>query len=180
MSKRLSMMSAIAVLSLSAQALSADKVYAADQCQAIITEPLEKVGETRLRVYFFRVYDAILYTDSGTYPDAQSVALELTYLRNINAKQLVDTTRDEWKSLGFTIDQQAEDWLNTLQTIWPDVSHGDCLIAASENKQQIRFYSKDGELGTIDSPQFAEQFFAIWLSENSSFRRNRDELIGVR
>lgn len=78
MSKRLSMMSAIAVLSLSAQALSADQVYAADQCQAIITEPLEKVGETRLRVYFFRVYDAILYTDSGIYPDAQSVALELT------------------------------------------------------------------------------------------------------
>lgn len=154
--------------------------YAAGQCQADVTDALEKVGETRLRVYFFRVYDATLYTDSGQYPAAESVALELSYLRNIQAQQLVDTTRDEWESLGFKIDAQAEGWLDELQAMWPDVGQGDCLIAASDNYQQVRFYNQQGELGSIDNAQFAEQFFAIWLSENSSFRRNRDELVGAR
>lgn len=160
--------------------LASASALAAQQCQADVTEPLQKVGETRLRVYFFRVYDAALYTDSGAYPGADTVALQLNYLRDIRAEQLVDTTRDEWKSLGYTVDEQAEDWLQELQIMWPDVSSGDCLIATSENHQHVRFYNQQGALGSIDNEQFAEQFFAIWLSEKSSFRRNRDELVGAR
>ncbi|MCC5879036.1 MAG: chalcone isomerase family protein [Idiomarina sp.] len=160
--------------------LASPPVLAAEQCQAMVTEPLQKVGETRLRVYFFRVYDATLFTESGGYPDTDAVALQLNYLRDIRAEQLVDTTRDEWKNLGYSIDEQAESWLQQLQSMWPDVSNGDCLIAATDSQQQVRFYNHQGALGSIDDSQFAEQFFAIWLSENSSFKRNRDELVGAR
>ncbi|RUO31686.1 hypothetical protein CWE12_01430 [Aliidiomarina sedimenti] len=149
-------------------------------CQVGVVEPLEKVGETRLRVYFFKVYDAVLYTDSGNYPEDQSLALELSYLRDIEARQLVDTTRDEWQSLGYSMGQREEAWLETLSEIWPDVADGDCLLAYAGEQEGVRFYNAEGELGGIDDDEFKQRFFAIWLSEDSSFRRNRDELTGER
>lgn len=153
---------------------------AQQQCYSSVTSELEAVGETRLRVYFFRVYDATLFTDSGSYPDDTQVALQLNYLRSIRASQLVDTTRDEWEKLGYDIDDQAEQWLEQLAQIWPDVDQGDCLIAHTQSNQGVRFYNDQGALGEIEDSEFTERFLAIWLSENSSFRRNRDELVGAR
>lgn len=153
---------------------------AANQCYASVTEPLQKVGDTRLRVYFFRVYDATLYTQSGSYPESDSLALELNYLRNIRASQLIETTRDEWEKLGYDVNERAENWLQQLADIWPDVGQGDCLVAQSGNDQGVRFYNDAGFLGEVEDNDFSDRFFAIWLSENSSFRRNRDELVGER
>lgn len=149
-------------------------------CYAPVTTDLELVGETRLRVYLWRVYDATLYTASGGYPDDTEVALQLNYLRNISAAQLVVTTRDEWQTLGYELDEQAEQWLAELSEMWPDVREGDCLIAHAQTQQGVDFYTAQGALGSISDAAFAERFLAIWLSEDSSFRRNRDELIGAR
>lgn len=169
----------VSVVALSAASVLVAPAMAA--CQASVVEPLQKVGETRLRVYFFKVYDATLYTDSGSYPDAQEVALNLDYLRDISAEQLVDTTRDEWQSLGYEVGEREEDWLTQLQDMWPDVQEGDCLLAHKTDdgdQTALSFYNADGQLGAIEGGDFAERFLAIWLSENSSFKRNRDQLVG--
>ncbi|RUO25603.1 hypothetical protein CWE09_02410 [Aliidiomarina minuta] len=152
----------------------------ASQCTPEVTQELTKIGSTRLRVMLFRVYDAELMTDSGRYPEAEQVALRLDYLRSIKADTLVDTTEDEWEKLGYSIGDNERQWLSELRDMWPDVKSGDCLVAYHENGAGIRFYSADGELGKIASNAFATQFFAIWLDENSSYRRNRDELLGER
>lgn len=171
--------SSCTAIMLAASVLMVPTAQAQQQCYADVTNDLSKVGETRLRVYFFRVYDATLFTASGAYPDEQETALQLNYLRDIRAQQLIDTTRDEWNKLGYSVDAVAEAWLAQLGQIWPDVSQGDCLIARHVD-QQIRFYNDQGLLGAIDDQNFAERFLAIWLSEQSSFRRNRDELVGAR
>lgn len=152
----------------------------AAQCAAHISDDLETVGETRLRVMFFKVYDATLMTDSGRYPDAQVVALQLSYLRDIEAEKLVETTREQWQKLNYEIGEAEQQWLEDLQSMWPDVSDGDCLLAFHTDGEGVAFYSANGELGQISSDAFADKFFAIWLDENSSYRKNRNELIGAR
>lgn len=151
----------------------------ATSCWPEVTAPLQQVGQTQLKVLLFRVYDAELYTDSGEYPAATSVALSLNYLRNIRAAQLLDNTQEQWQKLGFKKTKQQQHWLAQLEKIWPDVQRGDCLLAYSPDGQSVHFYHASGLLGKIEDALFYQQFFAIWLSENSSYRRNRDELIGV-
>lgn len=151
----------------------------AAECWSQVTTPLQQVGQTRLKVLLFRVYDAVLYTDSGEYPKATAVALSLNYLRNIPASQLLDNTQEQWQKLGFNNVEQQKQWLAQLAQIWPDVQRGDCLLAYSPDGQSVHFYHAGGLLGKIENPLFYQQFFAIWLSEKSSYRRNRDELIGA-
>jgi len=149
------------------------------QCAEGVVDDLEKVGDTRLRVYFFSVYDAALYTPDGNYP-ANEKALVISYLRSIKSEQLVNTTRDEWEKLGYGIGDREQQWLTYLDDIWPDVQEGDCLLARTTVSGETRFYNRNGQLGEVAEPEFADRFFDIWLSENSSFRRNRDELTGAR
>lgn len=150
----------------------------AEQCAEQISGDLKTVGETRLSVMFFKVYDATLMTDTGAYPDAEIVALQLSYLRDVEAQKLVETTREQWQELGYAVEKREQEWLDTLQQMWPDVEEGDCLLALHEPNQGVQFYSAEGELGQIDSDDFADKFLAIWLDEDSSYRENRNELIG--
>lgn len=139
----------------------------------------QKVGSTRLRVLLFRVYDAAFFTPSGRYDDSEARLLRLHYLRNFSAAQLVEQTRSEWERLGFSLDEQADSWLETLQDIWPDVAPGQCLVAHSQADSGTSFFGVNGYLGTIHSDQFSDQFLAIWLSENARYRHSRDELVGL-
>ncbi|MCC5854961.1 MAG: chalcone isomerase family protein [Idiomarina sp.] len=152
----------------------------ASECGAGTIADLNKVGETRLRVMLFRVYDAALYTDSGQYPEFEKLALRIDYLRSISSRQLVAATEEEWEKLGYDIGSEARTWLTELGEFWPDVRQGDCLTAVHQASEGVRFYNADGILGEIDSSTFAERFVAIWLDANSSFRRNRDQLVGER
>ncbi|WP_113905766.1 chalcone isomerase family protein [Aliidiomarina celeris] len=161
-------------------ATASTEAHSAQCLEAIdLPQKVERVGETRLRVMFFKVYDALLATNTGDFPNYQTLALELNYLRNIKADTLVDTTADEWKKQGIEVTAEHEQWLTTLRSIWPDVQEGDCLVALHERSQGLRFYNANGELGIIESDTFAEDFLAIWLGEKSSFEKNRDQLLGV-
>src|SRR5690606_21102344 len=111
---------------------------------------------------FWDVYDAQLYSDSGNYEDAEKTALKLTYLRDIDAEDLVETTQEEWERLDYEIDDQAKSWLSKLNEIWPDVTDGDCIMLVTEADGTSIFYGNDGELGRVDDKDFSERFLAIW------------------
>lgn len=141
---------------------------------------LEKVGETRLRVMLFRIYDAELYSDNGTYSDANELLLKLQYARNFSASKLAEQTQDEWERMGYPQNEESGQWIQQLESMWPDVSSGDCIVAHRTPDSGITFYGTDGELGKIESSVFADQFLSIWLSEDARFRSSRDELVGVK
>lgn len=141
---------------------------------------LEKVGETRLRVMLFRIYDAELYSDNGSYSDANELLLRLEYARDFSAAKLAEQTQDEWERMGYPQNDESNAWVNQLSEMWPDVSSGDCIVAHNVADGGITFYGTEGELGSIEDNNFAEQFLSIWLSENARFRSSRDELVGVK
>ncbi|WP_411358322.1 chalcone isomerase family protein [Pseudidiomarina salilacus] len=148
-------------------------------CQTERLSDLDAVGKTRLSVLFWDVYDAELFTDSGNYDTYAQRALRLSYLRDIEAQDLVDTTREEWERLDIKITSEHEQWLSDLAQMWPDVQEGDCLMLLETAEGHSEFYNAETKLGEIPSATFTEDFLAIWLSPESRFRDERDELIGA-
>ena len=67
---------------------------------AVALEVWPTVGQARLKILFWNVYDSVLSTPTGTWQDKGPYQLALTYLRDIPAQQLVDETEKAWRDQG--------------------------------------------------------------------------------
>lgn len=142
--------------------------------------PLQLVGQARLQFLFWPVYDSSLYSADGSYQEGQRpLRLEITYLRDIAADDLVARTAVEWEAQGlFHSDQQQ--WLQDLAKLWPDVRAGDTLALELNASERSTFYHNGRELGGPQGTAFGRHFLAIWLSPETSRPEIRRELIGQR
>lgn len=138
----------------------------------------KKVGEGRLKVMFWQVYDARLYTPSGDYqPGARPLKLEIEYLRDIKGKALAERTLKEWEAMDRDHPRQAE-WAASLEELWPDIQVND-VLSLELDQEQVATFRRNGEyLGRIDDPEFGQQFVDIWLSEDSTQPELRLTLLG--
>ena len=65
-------------------------------------DDLKKVGEAKLKVLFWDVYNSSLYSKTGEYQAEKfPQALKINYLRDIDAEDLIERTQDEWEKLGI-------------------------------------------------------------------------------
>lgn len=139
---------------------------------------LQLVGEARLQVLFWSIYDARLYTADGDYePGDRPVRLELQYLRDVDADDLVARTALEWEQQGLRHARQAQ-WLETVGTLWPDIRRNDTLALELDETGRSTFYFNGRKLGTVEDADFGRQFLAIWLSPDTSQPDLRLALIG--
>jgi len=143
-----------------------------------VTPSLQMVGEARLNVMFFSVYDSRLYTEDGRYePDQRPLRLEIEYLRNIKAKALVEQTGAEWDHLQVT-HERRDAWLAELTTLWPDVGKNDVIALELDAQNRSTFYFNGEQLGMMEDAEFGEYFVAIWLSPDTSRPALREALLG--
>jgi len=141
---------------------------------------LELVGEARLKVLFWPVYNSSLYSANGTYSEAQRpVRFEIQYLRDIDAQELVEHTGNEWQQQRIPI-QQQQPWLQALSELWPDVAKNDVLTLYIDEQNKSTFYRNGAVLGSIDDAQFGQSFLDIWLSTDTSRPQLRQSLLGLR
>jgi hypothetical protein len=149
--------------------------------QALTSETtLAKVGEARLRVLLWTIYDSRLYTPTGDYREGvRPLRLEIEYLRDIKAEALIERTKDEWAAMGREHPRQ-DAWLDELSTLWPDIREND-VLSIELNEENEAFFTRNGEmLGRIHDPDFGQQFIDIWLSEDCTRPELRASLIGAR
>ena len=135
------------------------------------------VGEARLKVLLWKVYDSALYTPSGRWLGAGPYQLSLTYLRDIPVEQLIKETRKAWDEQN-RVHPEQENWLRALAEMWPDISTGDNLVFGVGADDQNQFWFNGQSIGGIDHPDFAAFFGDIWLSEDSPRPALRARLIG--
>jgi len=135
------------------------------------------VGEARLKVLLWKVYDSALYTPSGRWLGAGPYQLSLTYLRDIPVEQLIKETRKAWDEQK-RVHPEQESWLQALAEMWPDISAGDNLVFGVGADDQNQFWFNGQSIGGIDHPDFAPFFGGIWLSEDSPRPALRARLIG--
>ena len=140
---------------------------------------MKLVGQAKLSVLFWDIYDSSLYTPSGRFEGiAAPLKLKLVYLKNIASSELVDATREQWQKLGL-YRPDHEPWLQQLQTMWPDVKPGDSITLDWSSPQRSRFYFNENLVGSIENPDFGRLFAAIWLSEKTEYPKIRKQLIGA-
>ena len=141
---------------------------------------LQLVGEARLKILFWSVYDSRLYTADGRYEEGQRpVRLDIEYLREVDADDLVARTAREWQRQSIP-QQVKQQWLQQLAQIWPDVSTNDVLSLRVDAHQRSTFYLNGEPLGTIEESSFGQHFLGIWLSPKTSHPDLRLALIGQR
>lgn len=136
------------------------------------------VGEARLKVLFWSVYDSSLYSADGGYQNGQRpLRLDIKYLLNVDAEDLVARTRQEWQFQNLTHPRQQA-WLDTLQALWPDISASDVLSVRIDEQEHSSFFLNGELLGRIEEEAFSRQFLAIWLARETSQPELRRALIG--
>ena len=146
-----------------------------------VASPLEsfkKVGEARLEVLFWDIYDSELYSETGEFYEGDlPLALNIRYLRNFKSSSLVDKAGEEWLKLGYS-SEQTNQWLAIIDGLWPDVSKGDELLLTIDSNGVSQFFYNSQPLGKVNDTSFGKGFIAIWLDKNSSYPKLRNSLTG--
>ena len=141
-------------------------------------DDLKKVGEAKLKVLFWDVYNSSLYSKTGEYQAEQfPQALKINYLRDIDAEDLIERTQDEWEKLGIK-QVTFSQWIPLLTNIFPDIKKGDTLLLRVSENQQSEFFFNGKTIGKITDQTFGKSFLRIWLDEKCSYPKVRNKLIG--
>jgi len=147
--------------------------------QTYIENP-KVVGEARLSVLFWDIYDATLIAPDGQYADKKPFALELTYLRDFDGDDIASRSIDEMRKQGMKDEMKLAKWYEKMQQIFPNVAEGQTITGIVDDKQYSHFYFNNSYAGTVEDDEFTQWFFNIWLSEATSEPKMRDNLLGLR
>ena len=144
---------------------------------ALATDVWPLVGEARLKVLIWEVYDSALFTPSGHWQGDAPYRLSLHYLRNIPAAKLVEQTEKAWREQGRSHPRLSE-WLGLLGDLWPDLTEGDNLVFGLNASGDSAFWFNGSPLGSIEDRDFGPLFGGIWLDPDTPRPELRAELIG--
>ena len=141
-------------------------------------EYLKKIGEAKLKVLFWDIYNASLYSKTKEYKEELfPQALQIIYLRNINSEDLIEKTQEEWEKLGIK-QVKFNKWIILIKNIFPDIKKGDKLLFIVYENQRSEFFLNGKTIGEISAITFGKSFLRSWLDENCSFPELRKKLIG--
>ena len=127
------------------------------------------------------IYDARLFRDTRARGDVSAderFALELTYKRRLYGRLIAERSVDEMTKLGYGSEEQRARWGALLKNMIPDVDDGDSITGVNLPNRSVRFYKNATPIGTIEDPEFARAFFAIWFDPRTSEPVLRRQLLG--
>lgn len=168
---------ALIIVLLIGTALNAYALPQAVQLQLNTPQPL---GSGRLTMMFKDVYDISLFSATSNFNAAEPFALKIDYLVPIKGDVIADRTIAEMKKQGFNEAQKLMQWKQAINTFFPDVHKGVSLTGFKDKNGHTQFYHNEKWIGQVTDPQFTIRFFAIWLAENTSEPKLRQQLLGAR
>lgn len=167
-------------------------ITSSDKQETLIVNPKESLnnfiaqhnfvatGETTFSLLFWDLYKSKLMTTTGDYPIAinnEKLIFHIEYLADIKSSDLIERTIEQWQHIGLK-ESEYQKYVNTLETIWPNIAEGDSLAMLMQKEESV-FYYNDEYLGTIEDANFGQIFIDIWLSKNTSQPTLRAELLGA-
>jgi hypothetical protein len=141
-------------------------------------EDMNLIGEARMEVLFWDVYDARLYAPSTIWRPERPYALVLTYLLDLKGERIAERSIQEIRNQGFDDELTLARWYEMLVSIIPDVGDRDEIVGVADAERYTRFYLNGELIGEIREPEFTDRFFGIWLSERTSEPELRRNLLG--
>jgi len=140
----------------------------------------EPVGKGRLTWMFWDVYDATLYAPQGHYDLTKPFALSLTYLRDIEGRDIADTSAEEMRRIGMKDEVTLATWHSQMRQIFPDVAQGKNITGVYQPNGTSIFYADGVEIGRLNDAEFGRYFFDIWLSDKTQKPTLRAQLLGSK
>ncbi|NQW80362.1 MAG: chalcone isomerase family protein [Polaromonas sp.] len=141
----------------------------------------QRLGQSRLTVWGFKIYDAQLWAAPGFNADryaSQPLALELAYLRDFDAVDIAERSIKEMRRSATITDAQARQWRLDMQRVFPDVKAGDRIMGVHRPGVGVSFWVNGQAGGEILDAEFSKLFFGIWLSPKTSEPAMRTALVG--
>ncbi len=141
----------------------------------------QRLGQSRLTVWGFKIYDAQLWAAPGFNADryaSQPLALELAYLRDFDAVDIAERSIKEMRRSATITDTQARQWSLDMQRVFPDVKAGDRIMGLHRPGVGASFWVNGRAGGEILDAEFSKLFFGIWLSPKTSEPAMRTALVG--
>lgn len=138
---------------------------------------LKKIGEARLSMLFWDIYDIELYAENGAVNEKDALALAITYMVEIEGADIADRSAQEMRKQGSATEVQLATWHTQMKEIFPDVSEGTKLVGVKNPTGEAVFYHDGKRVGTVKDPDFTDAFFDIWLSEKTSEPELREQLL---
>jgi hypothetical protein len=138
------------------------------------------VGEARLKIMFWKIYDAKLSAANGVWNADSPFALSLTYLRDFDGEEIASRSVDEMRNIGYDDEVLLARWYDQMRAIFPNIKEGQNITGVMDENEHTRFYHEGKLIGSIDDKTFAHSFFGIWLDEKTSESKMRKQLLGLR
>ncbi len=139
------------------------------------------IGQTRLSVWGFKIYDARLWSPPGLNARnfaSQPLALELAYLRDFTAADIAERSLKEMRRSANLSAAQAQQWTAEMLRVFPDVKAGDRVLCLHRPGISASFWLNGRSIGEIADAEFARLFLGIWLSPQTSEPAMRLALLG--
>ena len=137
------------------------------------------VGQGRVQVLVWNVYDAKLYAPGGVYTDSKPFALVIEYRQELKGRQIADHAVSEMRRLGYKDEVKIAIWHDRMIRIFPDVVSGSVVTGIYTPDGPTTFYENNKHVGRIDDPAFGKEFFRIWLDARTSTPDLRQGLLNL-
>jgi hypothetical protein len=128
----------------------------------------EPYGTGSLRVLLMKAYDASLWTDASQWSMQSPFALTLKYHFNCSASDIVDRAVDEISHTSNLSAATIAHYRSLIATLLPGARSGDEMTGLYTPDGTVRFYVNGQKTGQVKDPAFAQAFFGMWLSPQTS------------
>lgn len=145
---------------------------------APVIKSVAPYGSGTLRWLLIPAYDAALWTDASQWSMQTPFALTLKYHFSFSTGEIVDRSLKEMSTVDPQLTATTLGYYRQLMTrLMPDVKSGDVVTGLYMPDGTVKFF-RDGILtGQVHDPVFAQNFFGIWLSPQTSEPKLRAKLL---
>ena len=136
------------------------------------------IGEGTLKVFFMEIYDLRLIADSPTFSWQNKFKLDFIYTRDLKKDSVIESSIKELRRQSSVSESDIESWQGYLEQSIKPVQEGTHATVLWNPEGHITFHYENYEPTTIKDEGFARAFLNIWLGEETSQPKLRDELLG--
>ena len=139
---------------------------------------MKLIGQGSLKVLFFEVYDIRLLADSKPFSWKNKFQLEFEYKREVKKETVIESSIKEMRRQSSFLDKDINKWQEYLEISIKPVQEGSQATVTWNPNGQITFHYQSSEPTTIEDENFARAFLNIWLGEETSQPKLRNQLLG--
>ena len=136
------------------------------------------IGEGTLKVFFMEIYDLRLVADSPTFSWQNKFKLDFFYTRDLKKDSVINSSIKELRRQSSVSESDIESWQGYLEQSIKPAQVGTHASVVWNPEGRITFHYENNDPTTIEDEDFARAFLNIWLGEETSQPKLRNQLLG--